>query len=113
MLAVGLIGGPAVYLMNLAPFGWIFSAILILIGMAQHLGMPVVEAYVISHSSERRRSTVLGIYYSARQGGPGITAPVIGYLIDHYGFYTSFSILGATIIMITIVCIAFLWGSRD
>ncbi|MFC1903439.1 MFS transporter [Chloroflexota bacterium] len=113
MLAVGLIGGPVVYLMNLAPFGWIFSVILILIGMAQHLGMPVVEAYVISHSSERRRSTVLGIYYSARQGGPGIIAPLIGYLIDHYGFHTSFSIVGATVVVVTLVCTALLWGSKD
>ena len=113
MLVAGLIGGPAIYLMNLAPFGWSLSAILIIIGMAQHLGMPVVEAYVISHSSERKRSTVLGIYYSGRQGGAGIIAPILGYLIDHYGFYTSFSIVGAAVTALTIICVAFLWGSQD
>jgi MFS family permease len=77
-----------------------------------YLGMPVVEAYIISHTSERRRSTVLGIYYFGSRGGPAI-APVIGYLIDHYGFYTGFSVMGATMIAVTLICTIFLWGSRD
>ena len=112
ILVAGFIAGPAVYLMNVAPFGWSLSAILIIIGMAQHLGMPVVEAYVITYSSERRRSTVLGIYYFGSRGGPGIIAPVIGYLIDHYGFYTTFSIVGAAMTTVTLVCAIFLLANR-
>ncbi len=112
ILVAGFIAGPAVYLMNVAPFGWSLSAILIIIGMAQHLGMPVVEAYVITYSSERRRSTVLGIYYFGSRGGPGIIAPVIGYLIDHYGFYTTFSIVGAAMTTVTLVCAILLLANR-
>ena len=112
ILAGGLIAGPAIYLLSLAPFGMAFSTILIIIGMAMYLGMPVVEAYIINHTSERRRSTVLGIYYLGSRGGPAI-APVIGYLIDHYGFYAGFSMVGATMIAVTLVCTIFLWGSRD
>jgi MFS family permease len=113
MLAVGLIAGPAIYLMNLTSFGWSLWAILIIIGMAMHLGMPVVEAYIISHTSERKRSTVLGIYYLGSRGGAGVIAPAIGYLIDRFGFYTSFTIVGATLVAVTLACIPFLWGSRD
>jgi MFS family permease len=112
ILAAGFIAAPAIYLLNLAPFGMAFSAVLIIIGVAMYLGMPVVEAYIISHTSERRRSTVLGIYYFGSRGGPAI-APVIGYLIDHYGFYTGFSVVGATMIAVTLICTIFLWGSRD
>jgi MFS family permease len=112
ILAAGFIAAPAIYLLNLVPFGTAFSAILIIIGMAMHLGMPVVEAYIISHTSERKRSTILGIYYLGSRGGPAI-APVIGYLIDHYGFYTSFSVVGATMVVVTLVCAILLWGSRD
>jgi MFS family permease len=112
ILAAGFIAGPAIYLLNLAPFGTALSSILIIIGMAMHLGMPVVEAYIISHTSERKRSTILGIYYLGSRGGPAI-APVIGYLIDHYGFYTSFSVVGATMVVVTLVCAILLWGSRD
>jgi MFS family permease len=113
ILAVGLIGGPAIYLMTLTPYGLILWAILIIIGMAMHLGMPVVEAYIISHTSKRRRSTVLGIYYFGSRGGPGVMAPAIGYSIDRFGFATSFTIVGAAIVAITLFCAMLLWGSRD
>jgi MFS family permease len=112
ILAGGLIAGPAIYLLSLAPFGMAFSTILIIIGMTMYLGMPVVEAYIISHTSKRRRSTVLGIYYLGSRGGPAI-APAIGYLIDHYGFYAGFSMVGATMAVVALVCTIFLWGSRD
>jgi len=112
ILAMGFISGPAIYLLNLVSFGVGFSAVLIIIGMAMHLGMPVAEAYIISNTSERKRSTVLGIYYLGSRGGPAI-APVIGYLIDHYGFYTSFSIVSAVMVAVTLICAIFLWGSRD
>jgi len=72
--------------------------------MAQYLGMPVVEAYILSHVSESKRSTVLGIYYFGSRGGPGVIAPAIGYLIDQYGFYNGFSIVAAVTVGITIIC---------
>ena len=112
ILAAGFIAGLAIYLQNLAPLGTAFSAVLIILGMAMHLGMPVVEAYIISHTSERKHSTILGIYYLGSRGGLAM-APVIGYLIDHYGFYTGFSVVGATMVVVTLVCAILLWGSRD
>jgi MFS family permease len=112
ILAAGFIAGLAIYLQNLVPLGIAFSAVLITLGMAVHLGMPAVEAYIISHTSQRRRSTMLGIYYLGSRGGLAI-APVIGYLIDRYGFYTAFSVVGATIAVVTLVCAMLLWGSRD
>ncbi|MFQ6121524.1 MAG: MFS transporter [Dehalococcoidales bacterium] len=107
-----LIAGPVIYLLNLAAFGLSVSVVLIAIGMVMHIPMPVSEAYLVSRTSERRRSTVLGIYYFGSRGGPGVIAPVIGYLIDHFGFYPSFSIVGATILVVTLVCFIFLRG-RD
>ncbi len=113
ILATGLIGGPAIYLMTMTQYGLALWAILITIGMAMHLGMPVVEAYVISHTPEHRRSTILGIYYLGSRGGPGVMAPVIGYFIDSYGFTTSFSLVAAALTAITMVCVTLLWGNRD
>jgi MFS family permease len=112
ILTAGFIAGLAIYLQNLAPLGTAFVAVLIILGMAMHLGMPVVEAYIISHTSQRNRSTILGIYYLGSRGGSAI-APVIGYLIDRYGFYTGFSVVGATMAVVTLVCAILLWGSRD
>lgn len=112
ILAAGFIAGLAIYLQNLVPLGTAFSAVLIILGMAMHLSMPVVEAYIISHTSQRKRSTILGIYYLGSRGGPAI-APVIGYIIDRYGFYTGFSVVGAAMAVVTLVCAILLWGSRD
>jgi len=108
----GFIAALAIYLQNLAPLGTAFSAVLIVLGMAMHLGMPVIEAYIISHTLQRKRSTILGIYYMGSRGGP-VIAPLIGYLIDRYGFYTGFSLVGAAMAVVTLVCAIILWRSRD
>jgi len=116
MLTVSLIAGPFVYLLNLVSLGWSLSAVLLIIGTCMYIGMPVSEAYIISHTSERNRSTILGIYYFASRGGPGLTMPVMGYLIDRLGFgtnVTSFTIIGAVIFAVTLGCSMLLWRSRD
>jgi len=113
ILAAGVIAGPIIYLLTLVPFGWSISAVLIGIGMAVYLGMPVSEAYIIGRTSERNRSTILGIYYVGTRGGSGAIMPVLGYLIDRFGFYTSFTIVSVTLVAVTLSCSIFLWGSRD
>ena len=104
IVAAGLIGGPAVYLMNLVPYGWVLAVLLILIGMAQNLSMPIVEAYVITHTSPGKRSTMLGIYYFGSRGGPGVIAPAIGFMIDRFGFQTSFTTVAAATVVVSLVC---------
>jgi len=113
MLVVSLIAGPVVYLLGLVSFGWSISIVLLVMGMSQYISMPISEAYIISHTSERNRSSVLGIYYFASRGGPGIIVPVIGYLFDRFSFGTSFTIVGTTLFIIALGCSVFLWGSRD
>jgi len=113
MLVFSLIAAPVVYLMNSTPFGWSMSAVLIVIGMSAFLVIPVTESFIISQTSERNRSTVLGIYYAGSRGGAGVITPVLGYLIDHQGFYSSFTIMSVAFFVITLVCAIFLWRSRD
>jgi sugar phosphate permease len=44
--------------------------------------------------------------------GAGILTPVLGYLIDHFGFHTSFTVSSVAIVSALIVCSAILWLSR-
>ena len=111
ILAVGFISGPVIYLLNQVSLDAGLYAILLLMGTVMHVGMPVVESYIIRHTSPQKRSTVLGIYYFGSRGGPAI-ALLIGYLIENYGFYTTFSGVGATLFAITLVCAVLLWGTR-
>jgi MFS family permease len=111
IIAVGLVAGPSIYLLNLVSMGFSLYAVLLLMGTAMHIGMPVVESYIISHVSPRRRSTVLGIYYMGSRGGPAITL-LIGYLIDTYQFYITLSGVALAMFVAALVSTALLWGKR-
>jgi len=113
MVVACLISGPVIYLLSLAPFGWSLSVVLIVIGMVMHIPMPVSEAYIVGHTPEHRRSTVLGIYFFLARGGPGIITPVIGYIIDHYSFYAGFTVVGVALVVLTLGCALFLWKGQD
>lgn len=113
VLAVCFLSGPIIYLLNLMPYGWGFGALLVIIGMIVYVRMPVSEAYIVEQTSERNRSTILGIYYFSGMEGGGVLTPVMGYLIDQFGFYTSFTIAGAALVIMTLLCSIGLWGSRD
>lgn len=113
MLTVSLLAGPFVYLLSLVSFGWQVFAVIFAMGAFQYVSMPISESYIISHTSQRNRATVLGIYYFASRGGPGIIMPVLGFLFDQYGFSTSFTIVGSTIFTIALACSVLLWKNRD
>lgn len=112
ILAVCFIVGPALYLLRLAPYGIGIWAVMVLIGMTFYIRMPVAEACIVSQTPERHRSTVFGIYYFGAMEGGGVLTPVLGYLIDHFGFYFGFTAAGVAVLVVTIVCSIFLWGDR-
>ncbi len=112
IIAACIIAGPLAYLTGMVPYGWGFSVVLVLLGMAVFASFPVSESYIVSNTTEGNRSTVLGIYYFGSRGGPGVLAPVVGYLSDHFGFSTAFGFVGATIFAVTVICTIYLWVSR-
>lgn len=113
LLIASFAAGPVIYLLHLASSGWGIGAVLVIIGMAMYIRMPVTEAYIVSNTSERHRSSTLGLYYFGNLGGIGVMTPVIGYLIDRFGFYLSFTIIGAALIAVALVCSIWLRDSRD
>jgi len=112
-LAVCFLAGPVIFSLQLAPGQWGILILLLLIGIIIYVRMPVSESYIIRHTSPRNRSTILGIYFFGSMEGGGILTPVAGYLIDHYGFGTSFTISGALLLIVTFICALLLRGSRD
>ncbi|MFC1990870.1 MFS transporter [Chloroflexota bacterium] len=113
LLTVCFMAGPFIYLLNLAPYGVGFGSLLVAMGIVQYVRMPVSEAYIIDHTSERNRSTIFGIYYFGSLEGSGVLTPILGYLIDRFGFYSSFTIVGAATLAITTACAILLRDSRD
>ena len=113
ILTVCFIAGPVIYLLNLIPYGWGFGALLATMGMLIYVRMPVSEAYIVRQASGHNRSTILGIYYLSSNEASSILTQVLGYFIDRLGFYTSFTIAGASVMVTTLVCSIWLRGSRD
>ncbi len=103
---------PAIYLLNFVS-SWVGVGILLLIiGIIIYVRMPVSEAYIIAQTPEHRRSAVLGIYFFSSMEGGGVLTPLLGYLIDHLGFYYSFSLAALILLATTFICAIFLWRDK-
>ncbi len=72
-----------------------------------------VEAYIIGQTTERNRSTVYGIFYFSMTESGAVLAPIMGLIIDHFGFYNGFTIASVAIAVVVLACSPFLRGSRD
>jgi len=112
ILSACFAAGPAIYLLSVVTQGLGISALLVILGTLLFLRMPAAESYVVSHTSARHRSFILGIYFFGNVEGVGLITPVLGYLIDHYGFNASFTIAGTVLFIVTVVCAILLRGSR-
>ncbi|MCF8106099.1 MAG: MFS transporter [Desulfohalobiaceae bacterium] len=113
IVTVSFAAGPIVFLLNLVPYGWGFFALLIVMGIIMYVRMPVSESYILGQTSSRHRSSILGIYYFGTMEGGGVLTPLMGFMIDRLGFSLCFLITGATLMMVTLVCTFWIWGSRD
>ena len=104
VLAVCLLTGPAIYLLNFIPSAFGVGCLLFVLGVCNYVRTPVSEAYLVSQTTERNRSTVLGIYYFSTYEGGGVLTPVMGLLMDHHGFNVSFALAGTTVLLLFLVC---------
>lgn len=113
MLVTCLITGPVIYLLNLVSYSLGIGALLLIIGIVMYIRMPASEAYIIGQAPERHRSMIYSIYYFAGMEAGGILTPVMGFFIDRFGFYSSFTIAGIAVVAMTLICSVFLWGRQD
>ena len=101
-----------IYLLSVVSSGFGTVVVLALIGTVTAFSTIVAQAYIVDQTPARNRSTALGFYFFGSMEGTGILTPVLGYLIDHFGFHTSFTISSAAILATLIVCSSILWLSR-
>lgn len=105
---VGLVAGPMLVVLGSGVGHLVILGILILLGAVFYGGAPATEVYVMANTPPGRRSTVLGLYYFGGMEGSGVLAPVVGFLIDRYGFSTAFSASGIALLVIALACVAVL-----
>jgi MFS family permease len=110
ILGVCLIAGPSMFLVTILPYGWGLGALFIVLGFIVFARMSASEAYIVRRAPIDKRSTILGIYFFSGQEGGAIMTPVVGYMIDHYGFTAAFGVAGGAVLLMTLVCSFWLWG---
>jgi MFS family permease len=89
------------------------AALMVAIGIVSTTRTLTSESYIAGNTPERRRATVLGLYFFAGTEVSGLLTPVLGTLIDRFGFYSSFTIAGASMAAVVVVCSLLLWKYRN
>ena len=112
ILAVSFIAGPALFLLTVVPFGWALGALLLLLGAIIFTRMTASESFLIQQTPPGSRSTILGVFYFAGMEGGGVLTPVVGYMIDRFGFTTAFAAAGGLLLAATLICAFGLWEKR-
>lgn len=109
LAAVSLLAIPVIYSLGVVPNILTFAAVMAVIGVVSYTRMPTSEFYIVGHTPKHRRSTILGFYYLAGSEMAGLLTPVMGILIDRFGFYQSFTIASVTLGTVTVSCLFLLW----
>jgi MFS family permease len=111
MLLSCLAAGPFIYFITIVPYGAGFIIVLLIWGALNSIRLPAVESYIVTQSSSKRRSTILGIYYATSQHSTGILAPLLGYFFDHAGYIPVLRVVAAITLGVTLIAGAFLWSN--
>lgn len=98
------LAGLAVYFLNVIPELFTFGIIMIIMGMIIYIRMPASEAFIVNETNQRNRSTILGIYFFGNSEASALLTPVVGLLIDRFGFQPTFTAGAAFILILTLVC---------
>jgi len=101
---VALLSGPALVLVGGASTDVMVMALLLYLGVALYARSPASESFILSHSPARHRSTVLGLYYFGAMEGNGVLVPIVGYLVDRFGFATAYTVSGIAMTAVAVVC---------
>ncbi len=103
---------PLVYLLGAAHNVATLAALMVAIGIVSNARIPTSESYITGNTPQHRRAMVLGLYFFSETEVAGVLAPVMGSLIDRFGFDSTFAIASASIAMVVVVCSLFLWRNR-
>jgi FSR family fosmidomycin resistance protein-like MFS transporter len=113
ILVSSLLTAPVIYLLNITPSGFAMGALLLVFGMVMYVRGPTSEAFLVGEISAKHRSTIFGIFYFSGMEFGAVLTPLMGLLIDRFGFNVSFTAAGITLFAVASICGLFLRGSRS
>lgn len=112
MVGLGLLAGLAYLVFPHTPFGIPFAVLLLMLGIVAYVKMPSAEAFIADSVPSRMRGIVLGVYFFSGVEGSALLTPVLGTMIDRWGFERSFHLAGLAMLAVTVCSGAFFLASR-
>ena len=112
VIGASLLSAVVIWGINYAPYFWGLAAMMILLGIAQFIRMPVSESFIMGHTTEKNRSTIYGVYYFAMTETGAVFAPLMGLIVDNYGFELGYSLVPVAIVVVTLGTAFFLRGGN-
>lgn len=112
ILIVAYLSIPLVFFMGRAPNVATLITLMIVMGLVMNTRMPTSESYLTSNVPANRRATIMGIYYFSGTGIGAPLSPVVGKMLDTFGYARTFSYASITTAVITVLCSLFLWRGR-
>jgi MFS family permease len=113
IIVTGVLSGLVIFALKEVSLGWELWIVLWIIGVIQAVRFPVTEVFIMSQSPAKNRSAIYGIYYSTMQYTGAIFAPVMGTLIDRFGYSMMFNIAAWTVTLMAAVTAVFIWDAKD
>ncbi|MFW5688897.1 MAG: MFS transporter [Spirochaetota bacterium] len=104
MVVLAVLTGPMIALILVSPFPSTLAAVLLFIGVLMFTKMPTAEAHIASEVSERHRTTILGVYFFSGMEGSAILTPILGAVIDRWGFDVGFASVGGGLLLVAMLC---------
>jgi MFS family permease len=113
IIVTDILSGLMIFALKEAGYGWGLWSVLWIIGVIHALRFPVAEAFIISQTEAKYRSTVYGIYYSTMQYTGAIFAPIMGFFIRNYGFHAMFTFSAYAVTAVAIITAFFIYDAKD
>ncbi len=113
IIATSIFSGLIIFAINTFSLGIWFYITLFIMGLNMALRMPVTEVFIMSQTPVKHRSTIFGVYYFTMQYTGAIFAPIMGGLIEHYGFSNMFTFSAIAVTVVSVVTSAFIWDAKD
>jgi len=104
---------PIIYSLTSVSYGVPLGVILLLMAAFVTMRMPVIEGYIATKAPPNHRAKLLGLYFLTSNEGGGLLTPLIGRLIDLFGFNFTFNIAAAAIFAASLLFTIILWLTKS
>jgi len=105
---------PIIYYLTSVSYGIPLGVLLLLMAAFMTMRMPLIEGYIATKAPPNHRSKLLGIYFLTCTGlGGGLLTPLVGRLIDLFGFHFTFNIAAAVIFAASLLFTIILWLTKS